>query len=259
MPVVRIAPDKRKAVASCLAALSLCLVAVALTADSTYVVRRYDTLTGIARDHGVTVSELADFNGIPHDTKVKVGQRLRIPSDDPTPSASAQKNLSAAVRKGIDQAHVTKGRWKYIVIHHSGTRDGSPAGMDRYHREVRHMENGLAYHFVIGNGHGMGDGEVALGRRWKGQLDGGHLASESLNQVALGICLVGNFDKEEPTPKQLASLRALIDTLLLRCNLPRSAVKTHQQINPIYTRCPGSHFPSARIGKEVQPWRPEKR
>jgi N-acetyl-anhydromuramyl-L-alanine amidase AmpD len=131
--------------------------------------------------------------------------------------------------------------------------------MDRYHREQRHMENGLAYHFVIGNGHGMPDGEVAIGRRWKNQLDGGHLASESLNKIALGICLVGNFDKDEPTAKQLKSLRALIDALLERCSLPRTAVKTHQQINPLYTRCPGRHFPSARIGKEVQPWRAQKR
>jgi len=64
------------------------------------------------------------------------------------------------------------------------------------------MENGLAYDFVIGNGNGMRDGEIAVGRRWIRQLDGGHLASEEQNKVAIGICLVGNFDKHQPTRGQ---------------------------------------------------------
>ena len=29
-----------------------------------------------------------------------------------------------------------------------------------------------------------------------------------------------------------------------RCGLPASAVKTHQQINVLYTRCPGRNFPT---------------
>lgn len=105
------------------------------------------------------------------------------------------------------------------------------------------MENGLAYHFLIGNGNGMGDGEIAIGNRWKGQLDGGHLRSESQNKTALGICLIGNFDKTKPTEKQLRSLENLVRALMNRCALPASALKTHQQINIVHTRCPGSKFP----------------
>jgi len=147
---------------------------------------------------------------------------------------------------------VKRGRWKYIVIHHSGTPIGSAKGMDRYHREVRHMENGLAYHFVIGNGSGMGDGEVVVGRRWTEQLAGGHVARESQNQVALGICLVGNFDSNKPTPKQMKSLNALIDSLLARCDLSAKGVKTHQQINVMHTRCPGRNFPAHAFLKELR-------
>jgi N-acetyl-anhydromuramyl-L-alanine amidase AmpD len=91
----------------------------------------------------------------------------------------------------------------------------------------------------------MADGEIAVSHRWTGQLNGGHLASESLNQVAIGICLVGNFDRSSPTAKQVRSLDALIDALLDRCVLPRAAVRTHQQINPVFTRCPGAHFAEA--------------
>lgn len=241
-----------------LMAVLVCGWAVGAWADGVYVVQRYDTLSRVAREHGLSASELADFNGLPRDTKIRVGQRLRIPGDEDSATPAPAPVLSETVRRALKSAPVARGRWQYVVVHHSGTKDGNPAGMDQYHREQRHMENGLAYHFVIGNGHGMKDGEVAVGRRWKEQLDGGHLASEKLNKIALGICLVGNFDKDEPTPQQLKSLKALIAALLERCNLPRSAVKTHQQINPIYTRCPGSHFPSSRVGKELQPWKAEK-
>ena len=73
---------------------------------------------------------------------------------------------------------------------------------------------------------------------------GGHLASETQNTYSLGICLVGNFDLHAPSPKQMESLRALVETLLARCKLPPSAVKTHQQINVVHTRCPGTKFPA---------------
>jgi N-acetyl-anhydromuramyl-L-alanine amidase AmpD len=114
--------------------------------------------------------------------------------------------------------------------------------MDRYHREQRHMENGLAYHFVIGNGRGMRDGQIVVGRRWTQQLNGGHLASEALNARSIGICLVGNFDKDRPTQRQLETLDALTEYLMKRCGIPKSGVKTHQQINTVGTRCPGRLF-----------------
>jgi LysM repeat protein len=221
------------------------------SSERLYTVQRGDTLTGVAKKYGTSIAALARYNGLRANAWLRVGQRLRIPgSGTVTPVQSSA--LTSTVRKAVRDARVGKGRWKHIVLHHSGTSNGSVRGMDRYHREVRHMENGLAYHFVIGNGKGMRDGEVAVGARWTRQLQGGHLASESLNRVALGICLVGNFDKAPPTAKQLRSLEALVSALLDRCRLRRSAVKTHQQINPVYTRCPGRHFASSRTLKRIQ-------
>ena len=220
-------------------------------AERLYTVKRGDTLTGVAKKFGVSIASLARYNNLRSDAWLRIGQRLRIPPGGPT-APIPTSGLSSAVRKSIREARVRRGRWKHIVLHHSGTPNGSVQGMDRYHREVRHMENGLAYHFVIGNGQGMGDGEVAVGARWRRQLQGGHLASESLNRVALGICLVGNFDKTSPTSKQLRSLEALVSALLDRCRLPRSAVQTHQQINPVHTRCPGRHLASSRTLKRIQ-------
>jgi len=155
--------------------------------------------------------------------------------------------LPASVQLAIYDADVKPGRWQHIVIHHSGVNTGTMAGMDRYHREVRHMENGLAYHFVIGNDHGLGDGEIGVGARWTHQLDGGHLISEAQNKVSLGICLVGNFDTNQPTPKQMERLTLLVRALMDRCKLSSSAVTTHQQINLVHTRCPGRFFPLPRL------------
>jgi len=217
------------------------LVACAL-ADQAYTVKPKDTLYGLARRHGISVNQLAERNGLSKDARLYVGQRLIIPTKSSPPTA-ARPVLNASVQKAIDVARVSPGRWRYIVIHHSGVDEGTMKGMDRYHREQRHMEHGLAYHFVIGNGSGMGDGEIGVGNRWREQLNGGHLASEKQNSYCIGICLVGNFDKSKPTAKQMQSLTALTQALMTRCKLTTSAIRTHQQINVVRTRCPGRYFP----------------
>ena len=50
-------------------------------ADGVYVVKKGDTLGGIAQRHGVKVKALADLNKIPESkyTKIQIGQKLRIP------------------------------------------------------------------------------------------------------------------------------------------------------------------------------------
>lgn len=216
-----------------------------------YVVKKSDTLTGIARAQGVTVQQLITANGLSRSGHVRPGQVLRIPDARPPtlkgrplakPDELPPAGLSQAFQRVLDRTRVTPGRWDYIVVHHSATPMGTPQGMDRYHREQRHMENGLAYHFVIGNGNGMGDGQIAIGRRWTSQINGGHLASEALNARSLGICLVGNFDRDPPSQRQLDSLEALARYLMKRCGIRLSGVKTHQEINTIGTRCPGRLF-----------------
>jgi LysM repeat protein len=234
--------SRRAAVALLTAAPFVCLVPSA-RADKLYVVRKNDTLSEIARTHGVSVRQLAAHNRLSRPDDIKVGQRLRIPTEPHVPQ------LPAALKREMDGTRLKSGRWKYIVLHHSATPKDSAKGMDRYHTKERGMENGLAYHFVIGNGHGMEDGEIAVGRRWKEPLNGGHLASEFLNARALGICLVGNFEETRPTARQMESLHALSAYLLNRCKLPVSAVRTHQKINTVYTKCPGKHFPMATLEK----------
>lgn len=154
--------------------------------------------------------------------------------------------LSPSVRKAIDGAPVKKGRWKYIIVHNSGTRQGNARVFDVYHRRVRKMQNGLAYHFVIGNGNGAGDGEIEIGNRWTRQINGGHVASDYLNNIAIGICLVGDYNRDTPTKAQMAALDELITYLRGRVGKIKgkpAIVVPHKKINPKPTDCPGDRFP----------------
>lgn len=161
-------------------------------------------------------------------------------------TTNSYRYLSYSVQRAIARAHVHRNRWKYIIVHNSGTRSGNARIFDIYHRRVRKMVNGLAYHFVIGNGHSSGDGEVEVGHRWTAQINGGHVASDYLNDISLGICLVGDYNRELPTKKQIAVLQELITCLRLRVGKIQghpAMVYAHKEINPRPTDCPGKRFP----------------
>ena len=154
--------------------------------------------------------------------------------------------LRASTRAAIDHAPVRRGRWKYVIVHNSGTREGNARVFDIYHLRVRHMKNGLAYHFVIGDGHGSGDGQIEIGHRWTAQLNGGHVASDYLNDISLGICLVGDFNRDVPTKAQIGALEELIGYLRDRVGKTqgrKAIVYAHKEINPRPTDCPGDRFP----------------
>ena len=105
------------------------------------------------------------------------------------------------------------------------------------------MSNGLAYHFLIGNGRGSGDGVLEIGSRWRGQLNGGHVKSSWYNGNSIGICLVGNFQERKPTPKQLASLQHLVKYLQTSGLMQQKLrVYGHKQIKREQTLCPGKYM-----------------
>ena len=163
-------------------------------------------------------------------------------------SGGGYRYLTASVRSQIDRAAVARGRWQYIVVHNSGTRQGNAAAFDYYHRHFRRMQNGLAYHFVIGNGTSTGNGQIEVGDRWRRQINGGHVHSDYLNNIALGICLVGDFNRDQPTRAQLDCCEELIRYLRQRCGKVGDhwpIVKPHRDINPPRwaTDCPGDVFP----------------
>src|SRR4030095_5257386 len=164
------------------------------------------------------------------------------------------KSLTNSVRRQIDRAPVLRDRWRFIILHNSGTRQGNARIFDYYHHNVRRMRNGLAYHFVIGNGTSSGNGEIEVGDRWRRQINGGHVHSDYLNNISLGICLVGDFNRGQPTRAQLDSCEELIHYLRDRCGKVERheiPVRPHREMNPPRwpTDCPGDDFPYRWFGQ----------
>lgn len=156
--------------------------------------------------------------------------------------------LSRGVIDAIRRAPVQRSRWKFTIVHNSGTRQGNARAFEYYHRRVRRMQNGLAYHFVVGNGTSSGDGQIEIGDRWRRQINGGHVHSDYLNNISLGICLVGDFNRDQPTKAQLAATEELVKYLRERCGKVDGRampVRPHREMNPprFGTDCPGDAFP----------------
>lgn len=211
------------------------LLAAATGAAEWHVVAKGESLSAIAAARGVPVATLMQWNGLRTDL-IQPGQRLRVraPWQHLKPEALAVSQLDAA-------------RWKHLIVHHSATPNGKAANFDAYHRRERHMENGLAYHFLIGNGTDSGDGEIEIGPRWTKQLHGGHVASPAYNENSLGVCLIGNFEGQRPTRRQLTALIELLGHLKNNLLGGKPKLFLHREVKGEHTLCPGRNFPAKRI------------
>ncbi len=207
-------------------------------APQLHTVARGDTLSRLASQYNTSVAAIRQANNLQSD-QINVGQRLVIPS-----SASGGFNFINNVVRATDAITVTPGRWQWIVGHHSAIERGNARIYGNYHRNQRRMQNGLAYHFVIGNGIDSGDGEVEIGDRWIRQLDGGHVRRADVNRSGIGICVVGNFETRRPSPRQMAAFTELVDYLKNVVVKGNCRFAVHREIDRRHTVCPGRHFPT---------------
>lgn len=162
----------------------------------------------------------------------------------PQPAAARRREAKEAASLPSAWSVPSKRRWQYIVIHHSATQNGGAESFGREHQKK--WPNGLGYHFVIGNGTDTGDGEVEVGPRWLRQnegIDGAHAGNERYNKYGIGICLVGDYNKQRPTPRQLVSLRRLCRALMARYGITRDRIYPHCDVRRGHTDCPGKGFP----------------
>ncbi|MCP5002749.1 MAG: N-acetylmuramoyl-L-alanine amidase [Planctomycetes bacterium] len=172
------------------------------------------------------------------------------------PFIGTKKTVSVIVDiEGLCRVGVEENAWQQVIVHHSATNSGDAEAFDTYHREKRKWKHGLAYHFVIGNGTGSKDGEIEVGERWTKQIHGAHTAIMDINRIAIGICLVGNFEEEHvPTQNQMKSLVNLIDYLSNRYHIPKSNVIGHNQVAQKSTACPGKNFPFESLLDRISPF-----
>ena len=171
------------------------------------------------------------------------------------PFISIKKEPTVTIAININElcrVDVAENKWQYVVLHHSATDEGNANNFDKYHRDEKKWEHGLAYHFVIGNGNGSGNGEIEVGDRWKKQILGAHTANMDLNRISIGICLVGNFEaNNEPTNNQLESLVSLVSYFSEKYHIPKSRIVRHSQVLQKGTACPGKNFPYKQFINEI--------
>jgi N-acetylmuramoyl-L-alanine amidase len=87
-----------------------------------------------------------------------------------------------------------------VVLHHSATEQGSPMAFADYHVNTNGWP-GIGYHYVIGK-----KGEI-----WKtNNTTTISYHAVGWNARAIGICLVGNFDKQKLEGQQRNTLLALL-------------------------------------------------
>lgn len=126
---------------------------------------------------------------------------------------------------------------KYIIIHHrAGNGD-----VQSIHKE--HLNNGwfgIGYHFYIRT-----DGTIYRGRPI--EEIGSHCLGK--NDISIGICFEGNFEKEAMTMAQTKSGQEILS--YLKSLYPNAEVKKHRDFQA--TACPGKNFPFEEIIKELTP------
>ncbi len=148
---------------------------------------------------------------------------------------------------------VEPGQWRAIVIDASGSPFGTPQSIDAQHRATGRQ--GLGSDFIIGNGNGMGDGEIHVGYRWLDQIPGAHTAGaqgEWYNRHAIGIMLVGDGNRKPFTDAQLTRLLDLVAALSREYDIPPARTVLNSDVAPVSG--PGAFFPAAAFREQVDSW-----
>ena len=136
------------------------------------------------------------------------------------------------------------GRWKYIYVHHSTTTAGNALSLAR-------GSDGVADHFIIGNGDGSVDGEVQIGPRWNNQAEAGiPNGASKIDPDCISICLIGNFDNGVPTPTQLNRLEQLVNALQGRLRISATNVYLDQSSSAAGV---GRYFPQTAFREQLLP------
>jgi N-acetylmuramoyl-L-alanine amidase len=191
-----------------------------------------ETIWRLSRMYDVTPKSIYSANRLRPNDSLQVGQELIIPN-------------ARMIRHVINLYR--NPQWRYIIVHHTATGKGKAKTIHRSHWE-RGFWNGLGYHFLIDNGTlGKGDGQIEMSPRWIRQQCGAHCKACDMNEKAIGIALVGNFNYKKPTPNQLQSLAFLLSVLRNYYQIPSSHIMGHRDVPGAKTECPGKLLPMNRL------------
>ncbi|MFC8689285.1 N-acetylmuramoyl-L-alanine amidase [Brevibacillus porteri] len=121
------------------------------------------------------------------------------------------------------------------ALHHSATLSGSPGAFARYHVSTNGGP-GIAYHFVI-----QKDGVIY----WCNDPESISYHVGNSNRHALGICLVGDFRTQQPTPEQLDAANRLIEHLQVQIPSMKQVFGHQEYPGYAWKNCPA--FPMVKF------------
>lgn len=136
---------------------------------------------------------------------------------DATASLFAVTQEQSIARIFDTPVSINPGRWRSIYVHQSLTPSGDALSLGQ-------GSDGLADHFLIGNGDPLADGAVQTGSRWSQQIEAGTVPGVNINAACLTICVVGDFSRTRPTLTQQTRLVELIGALQKQLGIPADQV-----------------------------------
>ena len=160
------------------------------------------------------------------------------------PPARAQVDSTVLMGEPIEQiSSRIEGQaarsWKYIFIHQSKTTYAD-----------RRWAGEAGDHFVIGNGAGVGDGDLKPSDRWvEQQTATPPQGASSIDADCISICLVGDLDRTKPTSAQMRRLSELVSSLRSKYGIPANRVFTSDQSSPAGI---GKNFPANAFGRQLR-------
>lgn len=123
--------------------------------------------------------------------------------------------------------------WRRIIVHHSASEDGDArdaTAIWRFHVEERGWAS-VGYHGVverIGNIYQFVSGRSLA-------MPGAHCPGQ--NELALGLCLVGDFTKQPPPMDQMRVAAEVCADWCGRFDIPSEEIHPHNRYRA--TLCPG--------------------
>ncbi|MCK5114311.1 MAG: N-acetylmuramoyl-L-alanine amidase [Phycisphaerae bacterium] len=154
---------------------------------------------------------------------------MLMESDPPRPSQSDRASIAGSV---LGQHASVSRKWRRVIIHSAADSNSNlPARC----------------HFVIepkADSQGLGVRSTEL---WKRQKPGYHAlvaADRDYNADSIGICLVGDFSKNQLSQGQFDALVALVRDLQRSCTIDGDSVYLYSQLDA-QSGSPGRNFPVA--------------
>ncbi|NCC50824.1 MAG: N-acetylmuramoyl-L-alanine amidase [Spartobacteria bacterium] len=129
--------------------------------------------------------------------------------------------------------------YKLLTVHHEGQHLNQHRLKGEIAADIQNIQAGhckrkygdIAYHFIVDQ----------AGRVWEGrslQYQGAHVSDHNAGNV--GIMLLGNFERQQPSEQQLTGLNGLVGVLRQVFPIPADRVYGHCDL--AQTLCPGARL-----------------